>query len=153
MSLRSVDLSRVSAKFDAAIDSLATVGLTEPRDPNRLDVSAIPRPDLLARLLSEIAAVWRAQHGDLTPRTSGTQDIGSPEALVSFAATNDIDVAFENRPVASLAAEDLPAVMLTSDGMGRMLIGPRGRIFIALHSGKSYSIDKDALAAEEAGTI
>jgi ATP-binding cassette, subfamily C, bacterial LapB len=44
-------------------------------------------------------------------------------------------------------------VMLTSDGMGRMLIGRSGRSFIALASGKSYSIDKDALAAEEAGTI
>jgi ATP-binding cassette, subfamily C, bacterial LapB len=153
MALRSVDLSGVSARFDAAIDSLATIGLTETRDPNRLDVSSKPRPDLLARLLSEISSVWRAQHGDLTHRETAIEDIGSPEALVSFAATNDIDVVFENRPVASLAAEDLPAVMLTSDGMGRMLIGRRGRSFIALASGKSYSIDKDALAAEEAGTI
>src|SRR6201996_8031634 len=153
MSLRSVDLSRVTAKFDAAIDSLATIGLTEPRDPDRLDVSGVPRPDLLARLLGEIASVWRAQHGDLTPRATANHHIGSPEALVSFAATNDIDVAFENRSVASLTAEDLPAVMLTGDGMGRMLIGRNGRSFIALHAGNSYLIDKDALAAEEAGTI
>src|ERR1700761_689530 len=104
MSLRSVDLSRVSAKFDAAIDGLATIGLTEPRDPNRLDVSGVPRPDLLARLLGEISAVWRAQHGDLSRHTTAAQDIGSPEALVSFAASNDIDVAFENRSVASLVA-------------------------------------------------
>src|ERR1700761_7787673 len=153
MSLRSVDLSRVTAKFDAAIDSLATIGLTEPRDPDRLDVSGVPRPDLLARLLGEIASVWRAQHGDLTPRATANHHIGSPEALVSFAATNDIDVAFENRSVASLTAEDLPAVMLTHEGMGRMLIGRNGRRFIALHGGKTYLIDKDALAAEEAGTI
>src|ERR1700761_4155744 len=153
MSLRSVDLSRVTAKFDAAIDSLATIGLTEPRDPDRLDVSGVPRPDLLARLLNEIASVWRAQHGDLTQRATATQDIGSPEALVSYAATNDIDVAFENRPVASLTAEDMPAVMLTGDGMGRMLVGRRGRSFVALHGGETYLIDKDALAAEEAGTI
>ena len=153
MSLRSIDLSGVSARFDAAIDSMAAIGLTEERDPNRLDVSDVPRPDLLARLLSEISSVWRAQRGDPTDRAPAAHDIGSPEALVSFAATNDIDVVFENRPVASLTAGDLPAVMLTNDGMGRMLIARRGRRFVALAGGQSYLIDKDALAAEEAGTI
>jgi ATP-binding cassette subfamily C protein LapB len=52
-----------------------------------------------------------------------------------------------------LSTEDLPAVMLTNDGMGRMLVARRGRSFVAHHARKSYLIDKDALAAEEAGTI
>ena len=43
--------------------------------------------------------------------------------------------------------------MLTNDGMGRMLVARRGRSFVAHHARKSYLIDKDALAAEEAGTI
>ena len=150
---QSIDLTRVSARFDAAIDGLAAIGLGEARDPNRLEVSHLPRPEHLARLLSEISAIWREHRGDLTQRASTAQQIDSPEALVSFAAANDIDVVFENRQVASLSAEDLPAVMLTNDGMGRMLVGRRGRIFVAHHAGKSYSIDKDALAAEEAGTI
>jgi len=150
---RSIDLTRVSARFDAAIDSLAAIGLTETRDPNRLDVSNLPSPDMLARLLTEISSVWREQRGELTHRTAAVQEIDSPEALVSFAAINDIDVVFENRLVASLSTEDLPAVMLTNDGMGRMLVARRGRSFVAHHAGKSYLIDKDALAAEEAGTI
>ena len=36
--------------------------------------------------------------------------------------------------------------MLTHDGMGRMLLARRGRIFTAQHGGRSYSIDKEALA-------
>jgi ATP-binding cassette subfamily C protein LapB len=150
---RSIDLTRVSARFDAALNSLAAIGLGERRDPNRLEVSNLPPPDLLARLLTEISSVWREQRGELTHRAAAVQEIDSPEALVSFAAINDIDVVFENREVASLSTEDLPAVMLTNDGMGRILIARRGRGFIALHAGKSYRIDKDALAAEEAGTI
>jgi ATP-binding cassette subfamily C protein LapB len=150
---RSIDFTRVSARFDAAIDSLAAIGLAEARDPNRLDVSQLPRPEHLARLLSEVSSIWREHRGELTQRSPGVQQIDSPEALVSFAAANDIDVVFENRQVASLSTEDLPAVMLTNDGMGRMLVARRGRSFVAHHAGKSYSIDKDALAAEEAGTI
>jgi ATP-binding cassette, subfamily C, bacterial LapB len=153
MFARSIDFIRISTRFDAALDRLAAIGLTEARDPNRLDVSSLPRPDLLARLLTEIASVWRQQRGELTHRAAAVQDIDSPEALVSFAAINDIDVVFENRLVASLSTEDLPAVMLTHDGMGRMLVARRGRSFVAHHAGTSYLIDKDALAAEEAGTI
>ena len=153
MLFRSVDFTRVSESFDAAIDRLAAIGLMETRDPNRLDVSHLPRPDMLARLLSEIALVWRTQRGEFAQRTVDVREIESPEALVSFAAINDIDVVFENRSVASLSTEDLPAVMLTNDGMGRMLLARRGRSFIAHHAGKRYVIDKDALAAEEAGTI
>ena len=145
---RSIEFIRISTWFDAALNSLAAIGLTEVRDPNRLDVSNLPRPDLLARLLTEISSVWRQQRGELTHRVAAVLEIDSPEALVSFAAVNDIDVVFENRPVASLSTEELPAVMLTNDGMGRMLVARRGRSFVAHHAGKSYLIDKDALAAE-----
>jgi ATP-binding cassette subfamily C protein LapB len=150
---RGNDFIRISTRFDAALGRLAAIGLTKVRDPNRLDVSSLPRPDLLARLLSEISSVWRQQRGELTHRAAAVQAIDSPEALVSFAANNDIDVVFENRLVASLSTEDLPAVMLTHDGMGRMLVARRGRSFVAHHAGTSYLIDRDALAAEEAGTI
>ena len=149
----SIDLSSVSAKFDAALDGLAAVGLGEARDPNRLDVSHLPKPDLLARLLSEISSVWRAQRKELIDRPVASHAIDSPEALVSFATANDIDVVFENRQVASLSPEDFPAVMLTSEGLGRMLVSRRGRSFVAHAGGKAYLIDKDALAKEEAGTI
>jgi ATP-binding cassette subfamily C protein LapB len=150
---RGIEFIRASTRLDAARDGLAAIGLTDARDPNRLDVSNLPRPDLLARLLTDIASAWRQQRGELAHRATADQEIDSPEALVSFAATNDIDVVFENRVVASLSAEDLPAVMLTNDGMGRMLVARSGRSFVALHAGKSYFIDQDALAEEEAGTI
>ena len=153
MSSRSTDLTRIFTRFDAVLESLAAIGLAETRDPNRLDVSSLPRPEMLARLLTDISSVWRQQRGELTQGAATVQDIDSPEALISFAAINDLDIVFENRKVASLSAEDLPAVMLTNDGMGRMLIARRGRAFAALHAGQPYSIDKDALAAEEAGTI
>jgi len=150
---RSIEFIRASTKFDAARDGLAAIGLIDARDPNRRDVSNLPRPDLLARLLTDIASAWRQQRGELAHRAAADQEIDSPEALVSFAATNDIDVVFENRVVASLSTEDLPAVMLTNDGMGRMLVARSGRSFVALHAGNSYFIDQDALAEEEAGTI
>jgi ATP-binding cassette, subfamily C, bacterial LapB len=150
----SIRSGRSPSVFDATLDRLAKIGLAEARDPERLDVSQLPPPDLLARLLTEIASVWQRQRGEpARPGTAAIQGIDSPETLVSFAATNGIDVVFENRLVASLSAEDLPAVMLTNDGMGRMLLARRGRIFTAQHGGESYSIDKDALAAEEAGTL
>jgi ATP-binding cassette, subfamily C, bacterial LapB len=150
----SIKSGRPAPVFDAILDRLSKTGLVEARDPERLDVSRLPPPDLLARLLTEIAAVWQRQRGE--PARAGAaaiQGIDSPETLVSFAATNGIDVVFENRLVASLSGEDLPAVMLTNDGMGRMLLARRGRIFTAQHGGECYSIDKDALAAEEAGTL
>ena len=150
---RSIEFIRASTKFDAARDGLAAIGLIDARDPNRRDASNLPRPDLLARLLTDIASAWRQQRGELAHRAAADQEIDSPEALVSFAATNDIDVVFENRVVASLSTEDLPAVMLTNDGMGRMLVARSGRSFVALHAGNSYFIDQDALAEEEAGTI
>ena len=150
---RSIEFIRASTKFDAAREGLAAIGLIDARDPNRRDVSNLPRPELLARLLTDIASAWRQQRGELAHRAAADQEIDSPEALVSFAATNDIDVVFENRVVASLSTEDLPAVMLTNDGMGRMLVARSGRSFVALHAGNSYFIDQDALAEEEAGTI
>jgi ATP-binding cassette subfamily C protein LapB len=150
----SIRSGRSASVFDATLDRMAKIGLAETRDPERLDVSQLPPPDLLARLLTEIASVWQRQRGEpARPGTTAIQGIDSPETLVSFAATNGIDVVFENRLVASLTTEDLPAVMLTHDGMGRMLLARRGRIFTAQHGGRSYSIDKEALAAEEAGTL
>src|SRR5690242_19617537 len=126
MSLTSVNFERPAAMFDAALDRLAEIGLGQQRDPDRLDVSRLPPPEVLSRLLTEIASVWRRQRGE-PARQSATTDIESPEALVSFAALNDIDVVFENRPVSSLTGQDLPAVVLTNDGRGRMLIGRQGR--------------------------
>ena len=148
----SVNSERTAAIFDAALGRLAAIGVGQERDPDRLDVSRLPPPEVLARLLTEIASVWRLHRGEPARQAAATE-IDSPEALVSFAARNDIDVVFENRSASSLDVQDLPAVMLTEDGRGRMLIGRQGRHFTGLHSGRSYSIDKDALAREEAGTI
>jgi ATP-binding cassette subfamily C protein LapB len=153
MFLRRFNLALVSEGFDAGLQKLGGIGLRGERDPERLDVSKLPPPDLLARLLVEISSVWRAQHGEPARQSEPVRHIDSPEALVSFAAVNDIEILFENRPIASLVAEDLPAVMLTNDGMGRMLLARQGRAFVARHGGKNYLIDKDALAAEEAGTV
>jgi ATP-binding cassette subfamily C protein LapB len=154
MSQSSIQSGRSAPVFDATRERLAKIGLVEARSPERLDVSRLPPPDLLARLLTEIASVWRQQRGEPSPPGAvAVQDIDSPETLVSFAATNGIDVVFENRLVASLSGEEFPAVMLTHDGMGRMLLSRRGRSFTAQHGGDCYSIDKDALAAEEAGTL
>lgn len=148
----SVNSERTAAIFDAVLGRLAAMGVGQERDPGRLDVSRLPPPEVLARLLTEIASVWRLQRGNPAGQPPATE-IDSPEALVSFAARNDIDVVFENRSAGSLNVQDLPAVMLTEDGRGRMLIGRQGRHFTGLHAGRSYSIDKDALAREEAGTI
>src|SRR4051812_10284422 len=145
MSLASVNSVRPAAIFDAALDRLAAIGVGQERDPDRFDVSRLPPPEVLARLLNEIASVWRVQRGEPARKTAAA-DIDSPEALISYAALNDIDVVFENRSASSLTGQDLPAVVLTTDGRGRMLVGRQGRAFVGLHAGKSYSIDKDALA-------
>src|ERR1043166_6816182 len=101
MSSRGTDFTRISTRFDTVLESLAAIGLAEARNPDRLDVSALPRPDMLARLLPQISSVWRQQRGELTQRPAAVQDsdcdIDSPEALVSFAAINDLDIVFENR--------------------------------------------------------
>jgi ATP-binding cassette subfamily C protein LapB len=146
-------MAGIAAGFDATLDRLAAIGLREPRDPARLDLSKLPPPDLLSRLLVEISTMWRTQRGEPAQHPNPPGHIDSPEALVSFAAVNDIEVSFENRSVASLEPGDMPAVMLTHSGMGRMLLARRGPVFVACHGGSSYMIDKDALATEEAGTI
>src|SRR3954463_8188381 len=96
MSLASVNSVRPGAIFDDALDRLAAIGVGQERDPDRFDVSRLPPPEVLARLLGEIASVWRLQRGE-TARKTAAADIDSPEALISFAALNDIDVVFENR--------------------------------------------------------
>jgi ATP-binding cassette, subfamily C, bacterial LapB len=153
MSSRRADVFRKPPLIDAALNCLARIGLAEPKDPKRLDVSGLPRAEPLGRLLAEISSIYREHRGDLSQRAEAVQDVDSPEALVSLAAANGIDVVFENRSVASLATEDFPAVMLTHDGLGRLLIGRNGSAITGQHGRTSYSIDKDALAAEEAGTI
>jgi ATP-binding cassette, subfamily C, bacterial LapB len=150
---RRIDFSRAGPLFDQALDRLAEIGIGARRDPARLDVKHLPPPDVLARLIADIASVWRGHHRSKDRRDPGAQPVDSPEALVSFAADNDVDVVFENRSIATLGNDDLPAVMMTKDARGRMLVTRRGRSFIAYHAGQSYFIDKDALAAEEAGTL
>ena len=92
----SVNSERTAAVFDAALGRLAAIGVGQERDPQRFDVSRLPPPEVLARLLTEIASVWRMQRGEPARQAAATE-IDSPEALVSFAARNDIDVVFENR--------------------------------------------------------
>src|ERR1700731_456267 len=70
MFFRGIEFIRISTWFDAALNSLAAIGLTEVRDPSRLDVSNLPRPDLLARRIPEISSVWRPQRGGLTHRVA-----------------------------------------------------------------------------------
>ena len=101
MSLISVNFERPAAIFDAALERLASIGVGQGRDPRRFDVSRLPPPEVLARLLTEIASVWRLQRGEPVRQTAATE-IDSPEALISFAALNDIDVVFENRSANSL---------------------------------------------------
>jgi ATP-binding cassette, subfamily C, bacterial LapB len=151
LDFRRFDFGRAASLFDESLDRLAEFGIGEKRDPARFDVSQLPPPDLLARLIADIASVW--WQGKRAARKGNAQRLDSPEALVSFAADNDVDIVFENRSVSSLTADDMPAVMMTKDARGRMLIARRGRSFIAHHAGESYFIDKDALAAEEAGTL
>ena len=70
----SVKFGRPALVFDATVDRLAKIGLVEARDPDRLDVSQLPPPDVLVRLLTEIASIWRRQRGE--PARPG-----KPEAL------------------------------------------------------------------------
>lgn len=118
-----------------------------PEDPD------LPRPEPLARLLVDIAALWAAARSE--PHVGGRPDerIESPEALAAFADGHDIDVQFENRTVASLTVADLPAVMLTREGVGRMLVGRAGGTFTARGEGRTYEISAERLAGEEAGTL
>src|SRR4051794_3547994 len=74
MSSRGTDFARIFTRSDAVLESLAAIGLAETRDPNRLDVSGLPRPEMLARLLTEISSVWRRQRGELTQRAAAVQD-------------------------------------------------------------------------------
>jgi hypothetical protein len=57
MSLRSIDFSRPGILFDAALDRLASIGIGEERDPARLDISTLSPPDVLARLIADVASV------------------------------------------------------------------------------------------------
>ena len=100
----SVNSERSAAVFDAALGRLAAIGVGQERDPQRFDVSRLPPPEVLARLLTEIASVWRMQRGEPARQAAATE-IDSPEALVSFAARNDIDVVFENRSASSLDSQ------------------------------------------------
>ena len=143
---------RTAAVFDAALGRLAAIGRTE---------RAIPKARCLAIAASRAAGP--AADRDRIRLAAAARRAGAPcrcrpksiarKRWSRLPRRNDIDVVFENRSVASSSTEDLPAVMLTKDGMGRMLVGRNGRHFIGLHAGKSYFIDQDALTREEAGTI
>lgn len=114
---------------------------------------APPPPAPLARLLADVALIWRNREARQTPSTPEAEAFDGPEALVAFAAQRDLDINFENRTVASLEKTDLPAVMLTGAGLGRLLLAREGRGFQAWGSGKLYPIPLETLTREEAGTL
>ena len=84
-----------------------------------------PPPEPLARLLVEVEAL--SASSGLAPRAAGSDDehIDTPEAAAAFAAGRRLDVVLETRAVATLSAADCPAVMLTREGVGRLIVGRR----------------------------
>ncbi|MER2605325.1 MAG: ATP-binding cassette domain-containing protein [Siculibacillus sp.] len=121
--------------------------------PEPIDPASLPPCEPLARLLSDIATVWAAERFAVELGARADELLESPEALSAFAARHDIDIVFENRTVASLAQADLPAVMLTRVGTGRMLVGRTEHRFVGRSDGRTYEIDHATLAGEEAGTL
>ena len=113
--------------------------------PEPIDPASLPPCEPLARLLSDIATVWAAERFAVELGARADELLESPEALSAFAARHDIDIVFENRTVASLAQADLPAVMLTRVGTGRMLVGRTEHRFVGRSDGRTYEIDHATL--------
>ncbi|OYU48253.1 MAG: hypothetical protein CFE31_11375 [Rhizobiales bacterium PAR1] len=113
----------------------------------------LPPAEPIARLLVDIAVIWRDREAEVAQPSPHIETFDGPEALVAFAAQRDIDITFENRRVASLGKADLPAVMLTGAGLGRLLLSREGGSFQAWGSGKLYPISLETLGQEEAGTL
>ena len=106
-------------------------------------------PQSIARIILDTAAAWssiRAAEGDV-------EDLGSAEAVMSFAAQRGVAARFETGKAASLQASDFPLATLTHSGEARLLTGRDGAQFSALASGSAYEIDLATLQAEETGTI
>jgi ABC-type bacteriocin/lantibiotic exporter with double-glycine peptidase domain len=106
-------------------------------------------PQSIARIILDTAAAWssiRAPEGDV-------EDLGSAEAVMSFAAQRGVAARFETGKAASLQASDFPLATLTHSGEARLLTGRDGARFSALASGSAYEIDLSTLQAEETGTI
>lgn len=139
--------------FDAARRRLAALTGAQSDSESLPPPADLPAPEPLARLLVDIARLWAVDRAEARVVTGGDEAIDSPEALSAFAERHDMDVVFENRTVASLEPGDLPAVMLTRSGTGRMLVGRRDRLFIARGEERTYEIDAGFLAGEEAGTL
>jgi len=139
--------------FDTARQRLLTLAGGDAGEPVRPLDPDMPEPEPLARLLIDIAVIWAAHRADVHSAAQAEERIESPEALAAFADRHDIDVIFENRSIASLEVSDLPAVMLTREGAGRMLVGRRGRVFVARGEGRTYEVDLEHLKPEEAGTL
>lgn len=112
-----------------------------------------PPAEPLARLVADVALIWRDRAAGQPPSTPTAETFDGPEALVAFAAARDLDITFENRRVASLGKADLPAVMLTGAGLGRLLLARKGRGFQAWGSGTLYTMTLETLGQEEAGTV
>ena len=92
-----ISFGRPALVLDAALDQLARIGLAKARDPQRLDVSQLPPPDLLVRLLTEIASVWKKQRGEpACPASAATPDIDFPPTEVqvfdSLGAPHTLDL-------------------------------------------------------------
>lgn len=139
--------------FDTARQRLLAFASGEAGEPPLPRPEDLPEPEPLARLLVDIATIWASDRADVGRSARAEERIESPEALAAFADRHDIDVIFENRTLASLEASDLPAVMLTREGAGRMLVGRRGRVFVARGEGRTYEVDIEHLKPEEAGTL
>lgn len=139
--------------FDAARRRLTA--LAKGGDAAEAPVASddLPSPEPLARLLVDIARLWAADRVEARIVHGADEAIESPEALSAFAERHDMDVVFENRSVASLEPGDLPAVMLTRSGNGRMLVGRRGDVFVARGEDRTYEVDVAVLKGEEAGTL
>lgn len=108
-----------------------------------------PPAEPLARLLNEAPAIWGSR------RAAGRDDerLDSSEAANAHAARQGLETRLETRRAASFRPADLPAIVLTSAGAGRLLLARRGDVFEARGAEGDYPISLEALAREESGSV
>ena len=108
-----------------------------------------PPAEPLARLLNEAPAIWGSR------RVAGRADerLESPEAANAYAAGRGLETRLETRRAATLGPADLPGIVLTSAGAGRLLLARRGDVFEARGARGDYAISLEVLAREEMGSV
>ena len=117
--------------------------------PRAVSDAVVPDPAAVEDLVAEVATLWSRADNVKPGASSGAID--NMEALSARARELGLQVQALSRSAAALQDADLPAIVLTTAGGGRLLLARRGDLFDARGLGAGYAMTVADVVKDEEG--